>query len=169
MQSDGLAARKAPVRAILRAALVAVVIGTLSGCGEAPTRSAETVDPDAVVMARPVNINEQLVATTMGAAGLVAPYRVIGIRLGVFSDLKGIAVDERPTAAGRQGAGRTGLHDTVWQVDLVGTQPTLCPDGACPDRATRVEAYVTENGRLVIAITMRQLLPGDPLIPAGGG
>ena len=122
-----------------------------------------------MVGSRPVNINEQLVATTMDAGGLVAPYRVIGIRLGVFGDMKGLAGDARAAAADWLGAGRTELDDTVWQVDLVGTQPARCPDGSCPERTTRVEAYVTENGRYVIAIAMRELLPGDPLIPLRGG
>ena len=83
--------------------------------------------------------------------------------------LKGLAIDDRAVPADRLIAGRTQLDDTVWQVDLVGTQPTTCPDGSCPDRTIQVEAYVNQRGRFVIAITMRQLFPGDPLIPSGGG
>jgi hypothetical protein len=171
MQSDGLAARRRPVRVVVRAGLVAGILIGILGCSETPTRPRDTAEPAAdtpMVGSRPVNINEQLVATTMGAGGLVAPYRVIGIRLGVFGDMKGLAVDDRAAAADWLGAGRTELDDTVWQVDLVGTQPPRCPDGACDDRTIRVEAYVTENGRYVIAITMRELVPGDPLIPGGG-
>ena len=173
MRSHGLTARRAPVRAVLRAVLCAgLAIATL-GCGEAaaPTPApAALVDEAPPAIARPVNINEQLVATTLGAAGLVAPYRVIGIRLGTLGDLKGVAMADRAAVAAWQGTGRTTLDSTAWRVELVATQPVAaCPDGACAARAVHVEAYLSQQGRWVIAIAMQPLAPGDPLIPSAGG
>ncbi len=159
----------APGRVVLSAALFAGLLAGTLGCGGPATRQpvpAERAAEPPADDARPVNINEQLVATTMDAAGLVAPYRVLGIRLGVLGDLKGISVADRAGVAAWQGTDRTELDDTAWQVQLVGTQPTTCPDGSCLDRSVQVEAYVTQLGRSVIAISMRPLLPGDPLIPS---
>ena len=167
MQSGGLAARKAPVRALLRAAHLTVVIVALSGCGDAVSRLPP--DPDPGIVARPVNVNEQLVAMTMTMAGLVTPYRVVGIRLGVLGELRGVPVDERASVAAWQGADTTELDMAAWKVELVGMQqPSACGATRCDARYTFVEAYVAQNRRWVIGITMRQLLPGDPLIPSGG-
>jgi hypothetical protein len=172
MQSGGLTARMATGRSVLGAALFACLLAAILGCGAPATRQpvqGELAAEPPADGARPVNINEQLVATTMDAAGLVAPYRVIGIRLGVLGDLKGFSVADRAAVAAWQGTDRTELDDTAWQVQLVGTQPTTCPDRSCLDRSIQVEAYVSQLGRYVIAITMRPLATGDPLDPSSGG
>jgi hypothetical protein len=166
MQSGGLAARRDPVRAVLRAVLSALAVVALSGCGDTV---ALLPDPEPGVGPRPVNVNEELVAMTMDMAGLVTPYRVVGIRLGVLGDLRGVAPAERVAVAAWQGDDTTALDLAAWKVELVGTQrPAVCGTTACDARYTLVEAFVAQNRKSVIGITMRQLLPGDPLIPSDG-
>jgi hypothetical protein len=159
---------------VLRAVLVSgLLIGTL-GCGEAVTPVAVPLAPAPAgggpdVANRPVNINELVVQTTMVSSGLVAPYRVIGIRLGVLGDLQGIDMADRAAVAAWQGTATTDLDLTAWKVELVGSQSsTACGSGACGDRFAYVEAYLTDNGRAILGITMHSLPPGDPRVPPGG-
>ncbi len=159
---------------VLRAVLVSgLLIGTL-GCGAAVTSEAVPVarapgDGGPGVANRPVNINELLVQTIMVSAGLGSPYRVIGIRLGVLGDLKGVALADRAAVAAWQGTVKTDLDLTAWKVELVGSQARVdCGSGACGDRFAYVEAYLTGNGRSILEITMHPLPPGDPRVPPGG-
>jgi hypothetical protein len=159
---------------VLRAVLVSgLAIGAL-GCGEAVAPAAVPVAPapadgGPAVANRPVNINELVVQTTMVSSGLVAPYRVIGIRLGVLGDLQGVDMADRAAVAAWQGTERTDLDLTAWKVELVGSQPpTGCGSGACGGRFAYVEAYLTDNGRSILEITMHPLPPGDPRLPPGG-
>jgi hypothetical protein len=170
MRSGGLATRKVPIGVVLRGALVALLTTTLACGGPAarpPGPAAPLAGQAGPAQAGPVNVNERLVALTMDMAGLVTPYRVVGIRLGLLGELDGTASADRAAGADRLALARSDLDIQAWKVELVGAQrESACPDGACLDRFVFVQAYIARNVDHVIGITMRQLLPGDPSIPA---
>ncbi len=145
---------------------LALLIGTI-GCGS-PGGAAPMPVIQAVAPRGPVNVNEALVDRTIGLSGLVQPYRVIAIQLGILGELQGVMEADRAGTAPRPGTPRSNFDEQAWKVTMVGAQAAACDPGSCSDRFTYVEAYLSQDLRWVWGISMRPLVPGDPLIPSGG-